>query len=782
MTRPPCLRRRLLVACFATACFTIVLAACTRPPADAPPPTAAEAVARPALIPVPAELLPREGSFRFEAGTRVRAEGDAARRVADTFAALVAKTNGITPAIAGAGDAAGIVFALDRNVLSGAPEGYVLEVSPDGVRVASSDERGLFYGAVTLWQLLSSAEGQAVRIPALRIEDMPRFPWRGLMLDSARHVQSVDEIKQLLDAMALHKLNVFHWHLTDDQGWRIEIKRYPRLAEVGGCRVPAGEAGIDPATGTPRPYCGYYTQDQIRDIVRHAAQRHITVVPEFDMPGHVQSVVAAYPQYGSLGDTPRVSNEWGVHPYLFNVDDDTFTFIEGVLDEILALFPSQYIHIGGDEAVKDQWQASPKVQARMKALGIADETALQGWFIKRIDAYLSGKGRRLLGWDEILDGGLPPAATVMSWRGTEGGIAAARSGHDVVMAPSDKLYLDYLQTASPNEPPGRPSLVTLQTVYDFEPVPAVLTPAQQQHVLGVQANVWTEHMRTWPRMQHAIFPRMAALAESAWSPAMRKDYASLLARLPAQLARYRALGIDYADTPFEVLATAQDDRKAGRATITLENPLGYAIRYTTDGREPDADSALYAAPFDSALPVDVRAAAFAGSTALAPASHHAFDAAGLLARSDEQLSTCPETGRLLLRLEDDGPADGERALYNVTIFHPCWLWPQADLAGIASLKVRLGRLPYSFQLAHDEPARGFTPAQTRHGELWVQSGGCAGATVARVPLPAKTGEDGFVDIDVPLADAAGRSDLCFLATGDTRPAMWVLDRVTLVPR
>jgi hexosaminidase len=655
----------------------------------------------------------------------------------------------------------------------------VLDVTPTHARVAASDERGLFYGAVTLWQLLSSAQGQAVRVPALHIEDAPRFGWRGLMLDSARHFQSVDEIKQLLDAMARHKLNTFHWHLTDDQGWRIEITKYPRLHEVGGCRIPAGEAGVEPETGQPRPYCGYYTQDQIRDVVAYAAQRHITVVPEFDMPGHVQAVVAAYPQYGSLGDTPPVSNEWGVHQYLFNVEEETFAFIEDVLDEILALFPSEYIHIGGDEAVKDQWQASASVQARMKELGIADETALQSWFIKRIEAYLSGKGRRLLGWDEILDGGIAPNATVMSWRGIDGGIAAAQSGHDVVMTPWDKLYLDYLQTMSPNEPPGRPVQVTLETVYGFEPVPEVLTDAQAKHILGVQANVWTEHMRTWERVQHAIFPRIAALAESAWSPKERKDYADFLTRLPAQLPRWRAFGIAYAQTPFEVQAQAEDDRTAGTVRVALENALGYAIRYTTDGSDPDADSALYETPVDASLPVEVRAAAFAGTTALGPATVHAFDARSLLSRSDEQLATCPDTGRLLLRLEDDGPIDGDRAIFNVTIFYPCWLWQDANLDGIAGLNVRLGRMPYYFQLAHDEHARKFMPAETEHGELLVQTGGCNGETVARIPLPGQTGADGFVDVPVPLAGASGRSDLCFTTTGDTRPAMWVLDRVDL---
>ena len=761
----------------------LALAACDRSgmaSANAAP--TPEHVAKPALIPVPARLKQGDGSFRYDGSTHVQASGDAARRVAEHFGGWMARTHGSAPGTTDDATRAGIVFAVDAAVSADAPEGYVLDVGPEQARVTAADERGLFYGAVTLWQLLSSAPGPAVRVPALRIEDAPRFGWRGLMLDSARHFQSIDEIKQLLDAMALHKLNVFHWHLTDDQGWRIEIPQYPKLMEVAACRLPAGDAGIDPVTGQTHPYCGYYTQDQIREVVAYAAQRHITVVPEFDMPGHVQAVVAAYPEYGSLGDTPPVSNEWGVHQYLFNVDETTFDFIEDVLDEILALFPGTYVHIGGDEAVKDQWIASPRVQARMRELGIADETALQSWFIKRLEVYLSGKGRKLLGWDEILEGGLPPDATVMSWRGTEGGIAAARSGHDVVMTPVDKLYLDYLQTASPNEPPGRPVQVNMATVYGFDPVPDALDANEARHVIGVQANVFTEHMRSWARMQHAIFPRISALAESAWSPRARMDYADFLTRLPAQLPRYRALGIDYATTPFEVLATAEDDRAASTVQVALENPLGYAVRYTTDGSEPDAESPLYTAPVQAALPLELRATAFAGTTALGPPSRHAFDAASLLVRSDEQLATCPDTGRLLLRLEDDGPREGERAIFNVTIFYPCWRWPQADLDGIAGLQVRLGRLPYYFQLAHDEPARKYLPAQTPHGELLVQSGGCQGETVARIPLPAQTGADGFVRLHVPLPVTSGRHDLCFNATGDTRPRMWVVDEVALVPR
>ncbi len=779
------LTRNALVAAM-TACLLATLPACSTLPATTSATSVPEVLPiadAGTLIPTPASVQAHSGTFRLDAHTVLHARGETAIRVARRFAADVQSSNGISLAVVeGEGDGdAGIDFAIDPAFKASSAEAYSLDISADRVQVRAADQRGLAHGATTLWQLAASLRADALALPALRIEDTPRFAWRGLMLDSARHFQSVAEIKQLIDAMALHKLNVLHWHLTDDQGWRIEIPKYPRLTTVGACRIPAGEAGTDPVTGKTRPYCGYYTQAQIRDIVAHAAARNIDVVPEFDMPGHVQAIVAAYPQYGSLGNTPPVSNEWGVHQYLFNVDEPTFDFIEDVLDEIVALFPSQYIHIGGDEAVKDQWKASPRVQTRMQELGIKDETALQSWFIKRLEKHLQGKGRRLLGWDEILDGGLPAEATVMSWRGIEGGIAAASQGHDVVMTPWNKLYLDYLQTDSPNEPPGRPTQVTLRDVYEFEPVPDVLDAERRKHILGLQANVWTEHMRTWERVQHAIFPRIAAVAETGWTTRANKDYAAFLARMPAQLQRYRALGIDYATTPFEVLASVEDDRVAGAAKVSLRNPLGYDVRYTVDGGAPDATSPLYAGPIDTRLPVTLRAAAFSGNSVVADASTHAFDAASLLTRTDEHLATCPDTGRLLLRLEDDGPIDGERAIFNATIFYPCWLWANAHLSGISSVKVRLGRMPYYFQLAHDEPARKFMPAQTAHGELLVQAGGCKGKVVARQPLPARTGADGFLDVTTALPTGLERSDLCFTTTGDTRPAMWVLDRVTLVP-
>lgn len=658
---------------------------------------------KPALIPAPANLQQVAGTFTVDAATKLHAEGDPAQRVATLFNHFLAAAKRPQLNIA-EGDRAGIRFEIAGDAAdTGA---YTLDVKPSGIVVRAGGERGLFYGAVTLWQLLTQGEGDTVALPAMHIEDAPRFPWRGYMLDSARHFWSVDEIKRLLDAMALHKLNVFHWHLTDDQGWRIEIRKYPKLTEVGGCRIPAGDAGVDPQTGKPAPYCGFYTQDQIRDVVAYAAARHIEVVPEFDVPGHATAAIAAYPQLGLLLEqAPAVGNEWGVYPNLFNTEESTFTFLEDVLAEIVELFPGRYVHIGGDEAVKDQWIASPRVQQQMKQAGARDEMAMQGLLVARLEKFLAAHGKRLIGWDEILEAELPASATVMSWRGIDGGIDAANKGHDVVMTPVTDLYFDYLQSASPNEPPGRLKLTPLQQVYAFEPVPDVLPADRRKHILGLQANVWTEHMRLFDRVLHNSFPRLAAVAETGWSPKEKKDFADFSARLPAMLKRYDALGLAYSKTPFE--------------------------------------------------------------TPAAPAGN---------SRTDDQLALCSST--VALRLEDDGPARGERAIFNVDIFDPCWEWKQAGLAGAKSIEVRAGRIPYNFQLAHDEKSRRFQPAKSAHGELVLRAG-CKGPELASVPLPAQPDADGFVTLKAALPAQQGASDLCLYFTGDTRPAMWVLDRVTL---
>ncbi|MFC5578882.1 family 20 glycosylhydrolase [Lysobacter niabensis] len=734
------------------------------------------------VIPLPAHVVVNQGAFSFAADTAVVVRGGPeAERIARDFAARIERSRGFAPRIAAGGRSRHpITLVLDPKTRLPGNEAYTLDVTPRGIQVTASAPAGLFYGAVTLWQL-ASADGQrgATTIAAQHIDDAPRFAWRGLMLDVARHFRSVDEVKAMLDQMALHKLNTLHWHLTDDQGWRIEIKQYPKLTEVGGCRIPAGAAGRND-DGTPRPYCGYYTQEQIRDVVRYAAERYITVVPEFDLPGHAQAAIAAYPQLGVTGKAPPVSPDWGVHTWLFNVDDGTFAFLENVLGEMIALFPSRYVHLGGDEAAKDQWQQSAAVQAKLKQLGLKNEMQLQGWFMGRLGAYLQTHGRRLIGWDEILEGGPPAEATVMSWRGIQGTIEAARAGHDVVLAPAPGLYFDHVQSDGADETPGRLDVMSLQSVYAFEPVPKELDAAQHKYVLGAQANLWTEHMRTSERVQRAAFPRAAALAEATWTPAARRDWNGFLDRLVPMLARYRAAEFQAADSAFAVRIAATP---AGndRAAVTLANQTGFGtIRYTVDGSAPTQQSPVYTQALD--LPVSgqaVMASAFAGDRLLAAPRRFVVDAHGLRARRSPQLKSCK--GGLTLRMEDDAPRDGARALVNADVFDPCWIYEQADLGGMGTLSVRVGQLPFNFQLWRDARQIVTRPATVPGGALEVRLDGCEGPVIASLPLAPARQSDALTTLEAPLPAQPGRHDLCFTFASGAHDPLWMIDEVALLP-
>jgi hexosaminidase len=547
------------ILCIAVCSAFALMSACGKQ-AAAPKPTRVK-VPFTGLIPAPAKIIGAAGAFRVDATTDVVFSGgkDAAA-TAEYFVGSIKqqradlafkKPNEHSPA------SGSIAFVLNDKASTDefGPEAYSLAVAPSGVIVTARTSAGLFYGAVTLGQLLTAKPLQTleVSLPALKITDAPRFAWRGLMLDSARHFQSPEYVKKFIDWMALHKLNVLHWHLVDDQGWRLEIKKYPRLTSIGAWSVPAGDAprnDIDPKTGKPRQSGGFYTQDQVRDIVAHAASRHVNVLPEIEMPGHASAAVVAYPQLGVTNNPPKaVPADWGIYPTLFNVDDATFTFLEDVLTETMQLFPSEYIHVGGDEAKKDEWHASAKVQARMKELGVKDEHALQSYFIQRIEKFLNSKGRKLIGWDEILEGGLAPNATVMSWRGIDGAIAAAKAGHDTVLSPSPALYFDHWQSAG-DTAPGRSNTLSLKDVYLFNPEPDSIAPEQRKHILGLQANLWSEMMRTEDRVTYMAYPRVAALAEIAWSQPQHINWSDFQNRLEPQLRRYAALGISFArETP-----------------------------------------------------------------------------------------------------------------------------------------------------------------------------------------------------------------------------------------
>ncbi|MFB7420599.1 beta-N-acetylhexosaminidase [Streptomyces sp. NPDC056121] len=443
------------------------------------------------------------------------------------------------------------------------PEAYRMTVDRRTVRIEGGGAAGVFWGAQTFRQLLGPdafrrapvEPGRSWTVPTGTVEDAPRFAWRGLMLDVARHFMPKDGVLRYLDLLAAHKLNVFHFHLTDDQGWRIEIKRHPRLTEQGAWRARTKFGHRASPLWDDRPHGGFYTQDDIREIVAYAAERHIRVVPEIDVPGHSQAAIAAYPELGNTDvvDTASLTvwDNWGVTPNVLAPTDRTLRFYEGVFEELLALFPadvSPFIHIGGDECPKDQWKQSPAAQARIAELGLKDEDELQSWFIRHFDTWLTERGRRLIGWDEILEGGLAPGPAVSSWRGYQGGITAARAGHDVVMCPEQQVYLDHRQAPGDDEPMPIGYVRTLEDVYRFEPVPPQLTEEEARHVLGTQANVWTEVMESQARVDYQVFPRLAAFAEVAWSalpaPAER-DYADFRRRMTAHYGRLDALGVGY---------------------------------------------------------------------------------------------------------------------------------------------------------------------------------------------------------------------------------------------
>ncbi|MFJ1705770.1 beta-N-acetylhexosaminidase [Kitasatospora sp. NPDC088346] len=439
-------------------------------------------------------------------------------------------------------------------------EAYRIDVDVYGARLTGGGRPGLFYAAQTLRQLLgprafrrAPVPGEPWKVQSVTVQDAPRFGWRGVLLDVSRHFLPKADVLRFVDQLAAHKLNVLHLHLTDDQGWRIEIERYPGLTAVGAWRERSMVGFRAGGRRDDRPHGGYYTKDDLREIVAYAAERHITVVPEIDLPGHAQAAIAAYPELGNTDvvdtTTLGVWTDWGVNPNVLNVSERTLRFFEGVLEEVLEVFPSEFVHLGGDECPKDQWRASAAAQARIEELGLADEDELQSWFIRHFDGWLAERGRRLIGWDEILEGGLAPGAAVSSWRGYAGGVAAAEAGHDVVMCPEQYVYLDHRQAPGEDEPVPVGWVRSLEDVYRFEPVPADLAPAAAARVLGAQANLWTEFMDDARDVDYRAFPRLAAFAEVVWSalpadPAAR-DFADFERRMAAHYPRLDALGVEY---------------------------------------------------------------------------------------------------------------------------------------------------------------------------------------------------------------------------------------------
>jgi hexosaminidase len=433
----------------------------------------------------------------------------------------------------------------------GHPEAYRLEITPDFIRIKGCEGAGLSAGIQSFRQLIPAIfkeEKSNCYLPCALIQDQPVYSWRGLHLDVSRHLYPVQFIFKLLDVMALHKLNVFHWHLTDDQGWRIEIKKYPRLTSVGSSRAST-PLPDDKTRNDGKVYQGFYTQDEVREIIEYANQRGITIVPEIEMPGHALAALAAYPEFGCSGESYHVATKWGMHEDVFCAgNDETFVFLQGILDEVIDLFPGEYIHIGGDECPKVRWKACQKCQERINTEGLKDEYELQSYFIRRIAAYLLQRRKRLVGWDEILEGGLASGAVVMSWRGREGGIEAAEMGHDVVMSPNTHCYFDYYQAKDISaEPPAIGGFIPVETVYKFDPLDGI-SVGRRKHVLGGQGNIWTEYIQTAEQVEYMAFPRVCALSEVLWSGPGR-DWSDFLKRLKIHLTRLQELNVNYRDLP-----------------------------------------------------------------------------------------------------------------------------------------------------------------------------------------------------------------------------------------
>ena len=547
------------------------------------------------VIPLPQEITTAQGTpFVLDGGVKIiYPEGNEQMQKNALFLAeYLKKATGKEFAIQTGTEAKGGIL-LTLGLQSENPEAYQLKVDGDGVVIDAPTPAGVFYGIQTLRKSIPVSVGATVSLPAVEINDYPRFSYRGVHMDPSRHFFTVEETKSFIDMMTLHNMNRLHWHLTEDQGWRLEIKKYPKLTEIGSKRTET-VIGRNSGEYDGKPYGGFFTQEQAKEIVAYAAERYITVIPEIDLPGHMQAALAAYPNLGCTGGPYEVWRQWGVSDQVLCAGNDSvLTFIDDVLTEVMEIFPSEYIHVGGDECPKSEWAKCPKCQARIKALGIksdakhSKEEYLQSFVINHAEKFLNEHGRQIIGWDEILEGGLAPNATVMSWRGEAGGIEAAKQKHDVIMTPNTYLYFDYYQTKdTENEPLGIGGYLPVERVYSYEPMPASLTPEEQKHIIGVQANHWSEYIPTFSHLQYMALPRWAALSEVQWTMPDKKNYENFLTRLPQLIKIYDAEGYNYAKHVFDVKAEYISNSATGALDVVLTTIDDAPIHYTLDGTEP----------------------------------------------------------------------------------------------------------------------------------------------------------------------------------------------------
>lgn len=558
------------------------------------------------IIPLPLELTTSSGSYLLPENINISASSKDELTSAGFFKDFVEELG--KKAIVGTDNKKANVFFVVKPTAKIPDEGYTLTVNKDGVKINASSGAGLFYGLQTLMQIFPStaSNNESIAIPYVTINDKPELKWRGAMLDVGRHFFPVSFVKKYIDLMAAYKLNTFHWHLTEDQGWRIEIKKYPKLTEISAFRdetiIGAQQQYKNKSDfkfdGTP--YGGFYTQDEIRDVVAYAQERYVTIVPEIEMPGHSTAILAAYPELACKPGDYDVITSWGVYPDIVCPSEETFQFFENVLSEVVALFPGEYVHIGGDEAPKDRWKESSLVQDIIKKEGLDDVEKVQGWFNQRIEKFLNSKGKKLVGWDEILEGGITPGATVMSWRGEAGGIEAAKHGNTVVMSPTSHMYFDYGQHPVPHhadEPLMICCYLPIEKVYSYNPYPKELSPEQHKLILGVQANLWTEYISTPNKVEYMLFPRLLALSEVAWTPYKKKNFENFVERVSYQFPRLDAMDVNYRIPEPTGLDSTSVKIEGNKAIITLNTIVPNSeIRYTLDGKTPDETTSLYTEP------------------------------------------------------------------------------------------------------------------------------------------------------------------------------------------
>lgn len=563
------------------------------------------------LIPKPAVAEKGTGTFIINKHTKIIAKGNDAKKVAEMFNYFLKKKYGFALMVDNNATNGAIVLNTFSPVKPSA-ESYQLKVTSHGITI-SGERKGVFYGVQSLLQLINDTNNR-LSVPAIMVKDQPNFAYRGLMLDVGRHFFEVNEIKKILDVMAYLKLNRFHWHLTDDQGWRLEIKKYPKLTEISAWRdssIIGGYNDFKPFVYDGKRSGGFYTQEQARAIVKYAAERNIKVIPEIEMPGHCTAVLAAYPELGNGSGPYQVPGFLGVNRTIYNPGPPTFQFLENVLKEVMDIFPSKYIHIGGDEVPKDEWKTSALAQKIIADNHLKDENELQSWFINKIEKFLNQNGRNLIGWDEILEGGLSPNATVMSWRGEQGGIQAAKESHNVVMSPGGYMYIDHAQAKNnKTEPLSIGGFLPLNVVYNYHPVPVVLTPEQQKYILGVQANMWTEYVPTNKKLEYMVFPRAMAVAEVGWTKPENKDFDDFSKkRLPKGLLDMEKFGINYRIPEVDILI--DNDQQTGRKKLTITPFVsGSKVYYTIDGHKADNTADLYSGsmltPFTNGRPLTLK--------------------------------------------------------------------------------------------------------------------------------------------------------------------------------